>query len=177
MKKITLILTILIFALSAGFTSQRLAYNGKVYDISKITGQVNYLLAKHETFLKHIFSKKHISTFAKGFFRYTGFMNENTTQNFFRNLEYRIKSGNAPGAKNGVTMISYTSVVSINGETKAVSYSYSSNGKNIQLIKQTYNKGTLLKAQYEYNINGKLLKVREYKNNELINNKNHKLLI
>ena len=72
---------------------------------------------------------------------------------------------------------SYTSYSSINGKVTGVSYEYKSDGKNIILTKGTLNNGEMLKAVYNYNIEGKLLNTSELKGNKLINNNTYKLEI
>ncbi len=175
MKKLAITILIFMLAVNFSFAGFSVKYRGKHFNLSEIKGQVNYLLAKHSEFLKNMQAR--FSRFEKHFFRYTGFMNETATNNFFKRIQYSIRNRTSPRAQSGIIMISYTSVISINGNTKAVSYSYSSNGKKIRLIKQTYNNGSLLKADYEYNIYGRLLRVKEYKGNRLIQKRNHKLII
>lgn len=176
-KKIILPL-LLVFTLTMSLTAANgyVRYDGKVYNVETISGQINLLMAKHENYLKKVFNLRTFSDFEKSFFKNAGFLNNVNSENFFHTLQRRISTGNAPGRGSNM-VIFYTSYSNINGKVMSVSYKYAANGRKLKLVKQTYENGNLLKAMYEYDINGRLLNVKEYRGNRLINNKKHKLIV
>ncbi|MBK7058828.1 MAG: hypothetical protein IPH52_28015 [Leptospiraceae bacterium] len=58
-----------------------------------------------------------------------------------------------------------------------MNYEYRSDGKNIILTKGTLNNGEMLRAVYNYNIEGKLLNTTEVKGNKLLNKNTYRLEI
>ena len=104
----------------------------------------------------------------------TSFTRERMTRNFFQTIKASVEEGRIPG---GLMRMSYTSMTSINGQFKAVHYSYNVDGKNVTLVRSTNNNGNVLKAVYQYNRSGKLLDIREYKGDQLLHKKEHEIKI
>jgi len=184
MKKIITFISATIFLMSSTlFAGDAIkVLNNKKYNVSRVDGQIAYLLALHENFLDQMFSSANrnfssIDKIGRGFFKYVDFINDDTAQNFFKNIVANIESGQAPAIRGGVVQISYMSYTNINGVVKGVQYQYVSDGKKITLVKQTNNNGMLLKAMYEYDATGRLLNVKEFNGNNLINQKQHRLII
>jgi hypothetical protein len=172
MKKLLLIaamgmIAVLMYAVSRG-------YNRHDHELVPVEWQMNKLLVEHRKYLETIFDPR-FDPFDRAFFTDMGFMDNVRTINFFKTLQADIKSGNIPA--NEIIQAAYTNMTYINGKISGVTYQYSSNGKNVTLVKDTYNNGTMLKAVYYYDISGKLLNVRDFRGNELINADSRKLTI
>jgi hypothetical protein len=131
------------------------------------------LLKKHESFLENFLEEAHVSNFEKAFYTDMGFSRNLQTISFFENLKTNLDNGNAPRLP-GYTQISYTSYSNINGVTSAISYDYRLDGKNIILTKGTLKNGEMLKAVYQYNMEGKQLDTKEFQGKKLLSNKTYK---
>lgn len=112
-----------------------------------------------------------LDTFERTFFSDFTFMNHAETRGFFNTVMAKLAKGMAPQAV--YAFVAYSSISSINGKVTGVNYEYRSDGKNVTLIKGTYNNGNLVKAVYNYNITGKQLKADEYKDDRVINSNIH----
>lgn len=169
MKKINFLFFLLTFSFC---TSVSVA---KESDFPTLDSQLQKLFQSHLKFISETqFSRSEFDDFDRVFFTDFSFLNSGNTRNFFQNIQHNIESSRAyPGLMHA----SYTSYSSINGKVTGVSYEYKSDGKNIILTKGTLNNGEMLKAVYNYNIEGKLLNTSELKGNKLINKNTYKLEI
>jgi hypothetical protein len=172
MKKLLLIATAGMIAVSMYAVSQ--GYNRHEHTLIPVEWQMNKLLVEHQKYLETLFNPR-FDPFDRAFFTDMGFMDNVRTIHFFKTLQADIESGNIPA--NEIIQASYTNMTHINGKISGVTYQYSSNGKNVTLVKDTYNNGTMLKAVYYYDISGKLLNAREFSGNKLINEDSRKLTI
>ena len=170
-SKILLIMILMPLAF-ASFSFAKSPGNGYV----SVDNQINRLLAMHRKYLNDLFvsSGNEMDNFDKYFFTDFSFMNDPSTKNFFRTLQYDLESGKLPGP-DGAVMISYSNYVSINGKTTGVTYNYTSDGNKIILVKGTYNNGSMVRAVYNYDVHGKRLNAREYIGKKLFNNNTHKI--
>ncbi|HMV45166.1 MAG TPA: hypothetical protein PK079_22260 [Leptospiraceae bacterium] len=170
MKKIFLILTFLVtlsFCTSVSVAEER--------ETPKIDVALNRLLQSHLKFISEWQnSSSELDEFDKIFFTDFNFLNAGNTKNFFQNIQHNLESGKVYP---GLMQVSYSSFTSINGKVTGVNYEYKSDGKNIVLTKGTYNNGEMLRAVYNYNIDGKLLNTTEVKGNKLLNKKSYRLEI
>jgi hypothetical protein len=174
MKKVLLIAVAGVIAISMYAVSQGYSRSRDGHGLVPVEWQMNKLLAEHQKYLETIFNRR-FDPFDKAFFTDMGFMDNVHTVHFFKTLQADIESGNIP--RNEIVQASYTNMTYINGKISGVTYQYTTNGKNVTLIKDTYNNGTMLKAVYYYDISGKLLNAREFRGNELINEDSRKLTI
>ena len=149
---------------------------------SNVSIQFQRLLQEHQKFVQTAYSAgesqktKAVYTpaaysFEKNFFLYTGFLQDSHIQNFFHNVEADISRSGKPG----YTMMSYTSISLVNGQSRSIQYTYQSNGKDITLVKQTNDNGNLLKSVYYYDIESQSLKAGDYRENNIIHEKVYKI--
>lgn len=153
----------LIFFISNGIFAEKKRYG-------TINDQINCLLEIHQKSLNSIFREANnsLDSFDKLFFTDFSFMNHNTARQFFDNIQVNLQNGSLPVHK-GMTMVSFSEYSNINGKVTGVNYRFTSNGQNIQLLKGTYKDGKLIKAVYNYDLQGKLLKTKEIKGDKIIN--------
>ncbi len=89
-------------------------------------------------------------------------------------METSLENGKIPAVHNGMVNMYYSRYSNINGKVSEVNYQYTSDGKNVTLVKYTDNNGKIDNAVYKYDVKGKLLDVKEYKGKNLIDEKIHK---
>lgn len=170
MKKIFLIITFLVtlsFCTSVSVAEERQTH--------KIDVALHRLFQSHLKFISDWQTNaSELDDFDKVFFADFNFLNASNTKNFFQNIEYNLQNGKAYP---GLMQVSYSSFTSINGKVTGINYEYKSDGKNIILTKGTYNNGEMLRAVYNYNVDGKLLNTTEVKGNKLLNKKSYRLEI
>ena len=156
---------ILIFFVSLTLLTSVVSSDSK--KLAGVKDQINYLLAVHQK----AWQKNDMANgFSKHFFMNSAFTRERTANRFFRMVQANIERGAYANA-GGYTMMSYTSIMSFNGKTTAVSYQFAQNGGTVHFAKQAYINGQMLKAVYDYDTNGQLMNVKEYRNNRLIQKK------
>lgn len=170
MKKISflfLFLVTLSFCTSVSVANER--------EIPNLDTQIQKLFQSHLKFISESWQNQaELDEFDKVFFTDFTFLNAGNTRNFFQNIQHNLENGKAYP---GLMQVSYSSYSSINGKVTGVNYEYKSDGKNIILTKGTYNNGDMLRAVYNYNIDGKLLNTTEVKGNKLVNKNSYRLEI
>lgn len=141
-----------------------------------VDSQLQKLFHSHLQAISQILqtSNSEVDEFDRVFFTDFTFLNSGNTKNFFQTIQHDLENGKVYP---GLMQVSYSSYTSINGKVTGVNYEYKSDGKNIILTKGTLNNGNLLKATYNYNIEGKLLNTTEVKGNKLINKNTYRLEI
>jgi len=149
---------------------------------SKVRAQFEQLIMEHQKFVQAAYQVENSGkvnasynpaayAFEKDFFLYTSFLHDANIQNFLHNVEADIsRNGQA-----GYTMMSYTSMSLVNGQSRSIQYTYQSNGKDITLVKQTNNNGSMLKSVYYFDINSQSLKADDYRENNIIHQKVYKI--
>ncbi|MDH4261865.1 MAG: hypothetical protein OEV78_02335 [Spirochaetia bacterium] len=149
---------------------------------SRISAQLEQLMMEHQKFVQASYDgqmKGKVNAlytpasmaFEKDFFQYTNFLHDANIQNFLHNVEADInRSG-----KTGYTMMSYTSISLVNGQSRSIQYTYQSNGKDITLVKQTNNNGNMLRSVYYYDIDSQSLKADDFRENNIIHEKVYKI--
>ena len=144
--------------------------------IPTIDSQMQKLFHSHLQTISQVLqtSNSGIDEFDRVFFTDFTFLNTGNTRNFFQNIQHDLENGKAYP---GLMQVSYSSYTSINGKVTGVNYEYKSDGKNIILTKGTLNNGNVLRAVYNYNIEGKLLNTTEVKGNKLVNKNTYRLEI
>jgi|GEM_PF-2100083 len=172
----------LLAALAAGALIFQTHAAGKKHGKSQVSAQFQQLIREHQKFIQAAYDnqageKVNASynpaayELEKDFFLYTSFLQDTSIQNFLHNVEADInQSGNA-----GYTMMSYTSISMVNGKSRSIQYTYQSNGKDITLVKQTSNNGTMLKSVYYYDIPSQSLKANDYRQNNIVHEKIYKI--
>ena len=171
MKKINILLSFLItfsFCTSVSIADER--------QIPTIDSPMQKLFHSHLQTISQVLqtSNSGIDEFDRVFFTDFTFLNTGNTRNFFQNIQHDLENGKAYP---GLMQVSYSSYTSINGKVTGVNYEYKSDGKNIILTKGTLNNGNVLRAVYNYNIEGKLLNTTEVKGNKLVNKNTYRLEI
>ena len=170
MNKINLIFLFLVtlsFCTSVSVAQER--------EIPTLDSQIQKLFHSHLKFASQTFpARSELDDFDKVFFTDFAFLNTGNTRNFFENIQHNLENGKAYP---GLMQVSYSSFTSINGKVKGVNYEYRSDGKNIILTKGTLNNGEMLRAVYNYNIEGKLLNTTEVKGNKLLYKNTYRLEI
>jgi hypothetical protein len=170
MKKFSFVFTFLItlsFCTSVSVAEERYL---------TIDSQLHKLLTSHLQTISQ-FAKttdSALDEFDKVFFTDFAFVSAENTKNFFQTIQQNLENGKPYP---GLMQVSYSSYSSINGKVTGINYEYKSDGKNIILTKGTYNNGNMLRAVYNYNIEGKLLNTTEVKGNRLINKNSYRLEI
>lgn len=170
MKKISILFILLI---TSSFCSSIFAKDRQVYSIDN---QIQRLFQYHLQTISGIVktSDSGLDEFDRVFFTDFAFLNSGNTRNFFQTIQHDLEKGKPYP---GLMHVSYSSYTSINGKVTGVNYEYQSDGKNIVLTKGTYNNGNVLRAVYNYNMEGKLLNTTEVKGNKVVSENSYRLEI
>jgi type II secretory pathway pseudopilin PulG len=175
-----------LFAIAAAVVMTTIAFQTNAVEKNKrksqLGAQLEQLLMEHQKFVMAAYKSESTGkinasytpaalSFEKDFFLYTNFLHDANIQNFLHNVEADINRN----GKTGYTMMSYTSISLVNGQSRSIQYAYQSNGKDITLVKQTDNNGNLLKSVYYYDINTQSLKANDYRQNNIIHEKIYKI--
>ncbi|MBN1532898.1 MAG: hypothetical protein JXA20_09565 [Spirochaetes bacterium] len=137
--------------------------------------QINSLLAMHQQELNALFDVRGTpDQFERAFFTDMSFMNDGRVRSFFTALHRDLQQGDVPRLP-GNAVISYTVLQSINGTVTGVNYEYRSDGRNITLTRGTLDNGNVVRAVYNYDMNGRLLNTSESVGSRVVNTSSHRL--
>lgn len=174
MKRLIIIFVLTVFSLNLSSITK--AQRQVETNLNTIDGQIFYLLQAHQQYLNSRFKQleRELNAFEKDFYTHIGFLNDANAKSFFKTIQSNIQQN--PNFK-GYMQIAYTSFTSINGKVTGVHYQYLNDGQNVTVIKATNENGKTLKAIYNYDTRGKLLNVKEFKNDTLIDETKHKIKV
>lgn len=157
MIRVITLLAILAGALSAG-PRQR-----PVSDLQR-------LLAMHQSEMQAFFTGMGQTNAAiPAFFCDVSFTGDRQVENFLRN----VSASAAPGQV--YSQVSFTKMVSINGDMRSISYQLVNDGANVTLVKSSNVNGEMLRAVYEFDSAARKLKTGTFDGKKAIKNSEYSI--
>lgn len=158
----------LIVAIAAAFATVAVSA-----DDSQLDTHLQKLITMHRSHMQGVLKNASYDGFTKTFFTEAAFLENRQSVRFLKQVQAQVAASREnPNLRSSM---SFTRMTVVNGQYRAVQYNFAAVKDRVVLSRMVNHNGEMLKSVYNYDINGRLLKVKDSSGERVIEEKLYKI--